>query len=87
MSQFTNDKVSKFRIHGYKSKETGMFVNNSFGNISHSNIIGYFDKKDRNLGKDAPPCRTTAFTSQQVDKWENVLPFLNLIDSQFKISS
>lgn len=84
MSQFTSDKMSKFRIHGYKSKDSGSFVNNSFGNISHSNIIGYFDKRDRNLGKDAPPCRTTAFTSQQVDKWKNVIPFLNLIDSQFK---
>ena len=24
-----------------------------FGNISHSNIIGYFDKRDRNLGINA----------------------------------
>ena len=84
MSQFNNDKMSKFRIHGYKSKQTNKFVNNSFGNISHSNIIGYFDKRDRNLGLDAPPCRTTAFTSQQVDKWNNVKPLIQSIDKQFK---
>lgn len=84
MSQFNNDKMSKFRIHGYKSKHNNKFVNNSFGNISHSNIIGYFDKRDRNLGRDAPPCRTTAFTSQQVDKWNKVKPLIQSIDKQFK---
>jgi len=77
-------KVEKFRINGYRSKITGKWVNNSFGNISKSNIIGYFDKRDRNLGINAPPCRTTAFTSQQVDKWNNVLPLIKSIDTQFK---
>jgi len=76
---------SKFRVLSYISKLTGKLVKNSLGNISQSNIIGYFDKRDRNLGKNAPPCRTTAFTSQQVDKWNNVLPFIKAIDKQFKI--
>ena len=75
---------SKFRMLGYYSKITGKFVNNSLGNQSTSNIIGYFDKRDRNLGAGAPPCRTTAFTSQQVDKWVNVIPLIKAIDSQFK---
>ena len=75
---------SKFRVLAYKSKHTGKIVTNSLGNISQSNIIGYYDKRDRNLGADAPPCRTTAFTSQQVDKWTNVLPFIKAIDRQFK---
>ena len=79
------ERVDKFRILGYKSKETGKWVNNSFGNISQSNIIGFFDKRDRNLGKDAPPCRTTAFTSQQVDKWTNVRPLIKCINNQFKV--
>ena len=82
-SQFK--EVKKFRIMGYKSKKNGKWVNNSFGNLSHSNIIGFFDKRDRNLGVNAPPCRTTAFTSQQVDKWNNVRPLINSIDRQFKI--
>jgi hypothetical protein len=75
---------SKFRVLAYKSKYTGKIVKNSLGNISQSNIIGYYDKRDRNLGANAPPCRTTAFTSQQVDKWNNVQPLLTAIDKQFK---
>lgn len=75
---------SKFRILAYKSKYSGKIVKNSLGNISQSNIIGYFDKRDRNLGKGAPPCRTTAFTSQQVEKWTRVLPLIEAIDKQFK---
>ena len=77
-------KKSKFRISGYISKETGNLVNNSLGNLSQSNIIGYFDRPDRNLGKGAPPCRTTAFTSQQVDKWTKCKPLIVAIDKQFK---
>ena len=75
---------SKFRVLAYKSRYTGKIVKNSLGNISQSNIIGYFDKRDRNLGKNAPPCRTTAFTSQQVDKWTKVIPLIQNIDLQFK---
>ena len=89
LPKYANDpkqfkKVDKFRIFGYKSKENGKWVNNSFGNLSQSNIIGFFDKRDRNLGINAPPCRTTAFTSQQVDKWEKVLPLIKSINLQFK---
>ena len=74
----------RFRIKSDISKITGKVVKNSIGNLAQSNIIGYFDKHDRNLGKNAPPCRTTAFTAQQVDKWNNVIPFIQLIDQQFK---
>ncbi len=76
---------NKFRVLAYKSRYTGKIVKNSLGNISQSNIIGYFDKRDRNLGVNAPPCRTTAFTSQQVDKWEKVVPLIKDIDKQFKL--
>jgi len=84
ISQFTNDKISKFVIRGYKSKNNNKFVNTNFGNISHSNIIGYFDKRDRNLGSGAPPCRMTAFTSKHVDKWDKVIPLIQSIDKKFK---
>ena len=76
---------NKFRVLAYRSRYTGKIVKNSLGNISQSNIIGYYDKRDRNLGKGAPPCRTTAFTSQQVEKWNKVLPLIKAIDKQFKI--
>ena len=74
---------NKFRVKAYISKHTGKLVKNSLGNISQSNIIGYYDKRDRNY-KSNTPSRTTAFTSQQVDKWENVIPLIQCIDKQFK---
>ena len=76
---------NKFRVLAYRSRYTGKIVKNSLGNISQSNIIGYYDKRDRNLGPNAPPCRTTAFTSQQVEKWNKVIPLIEAIDKQFKI--
>ena len=89
MPNYANDpklfvKPSKFRISGYISKDTGKLVNNSLGNLSRSNIIGYFDRRDRNLGKGAPPCRTTSFTQKEVEKWTNVIPLIKSIDRQFK---
>ena len=75
---------SKFRVLAYKSRYTGKIVTNSLGNISQSNIIGFFDKRDRNQGANAAPCRTTAFTSQQVEKWKKVIPLIQNIDLQFK---
>ena len=74
----------KFRMKGYYSKYTGKFVNNSLGNLSQSNIIGYYDKPDRNLGINAPKCRLTAFNAQQFDKWLKVLPLIQAIDRQYK---
>jgi hypothetical protein len=89
MPLYANDaskfvKKSKFRILAYVSKETGKLVNNSLGNQSTSNIIGYFDKPDRNIKVNPPPCRETAFTSQQVNKWKNSVPLIESIDREFK---
>jgi hypothetical protein len=75
--------ASKFRALAYRSSKSGKLVKNSLGNISQSNIIGYFDKRDRNFA-DSPPCRTTAFTAQQVDKWTKVIPLIENMDLHFK---
>ena len=75
---------NKFRVKAYRSRITGKIVTNSLGNISKSNIIGYYDKRDRNLGPKAPMCRTTAYTSQEVEKWKKVVPLIKNIDTQFK---
>ena len=48
-------EASKFRIKQYKSLVNGTQVNNSLGNQSTSNIIGYFDKPHRNIKVNAPP--------------------------------
>ena len=74
---------NKFRAKGYISKLTGKLVKNSLGNISQSNIIGFYDKRDRNF-KSNTPCRTTAFTSKEVEKWNKVVPLIQSIDKQFK---
>jgi len=98
MANYVNDiklhgKKEKFRIDGYYSKKTKKFVNNSMGNISQSNIIGYFDKSRNNniskaniskATKKNVPCRETAFTRDEVEKWKNVQPLLKSIDKQFK---
>ena len=72
----------KFRASAYMSND-GKLIKNSLGNLSQSNIIGYYDKRDRNF-KDSPPCRLTAFSAQQVEKWEKVIPLIESIDKQFK---
>lgn len=76
----------RYRVDGYYSKNSGKFINNSTGNLSQSNIIGYFDRRDRNQkGKVDVPCRMTAFTRDEVDKWTKVQPLLKSIDNQFKV--
>ena len=81
-SQFK--RMDKYRIIGYRSKKTKKWVNGSLSNLSQSNIIGYFDKKDRNKGVGAPPCRTTKFTAEEVDKWKKVIPLIQSINKQYK---
>lgn len=77
-------RMDKYRIIGYRSKKTNKWVNGSLSNLSQSNIIGYFDKKDRNKGVGAPPCRTTKFTAEEVDKWKKVIPLIQNINKQYK---
>ena len=77
-------KQSRYVIRGYKSLKTGKLVEQILGNQVSSNIIGYYDKPDRNLGKGAPPCRLTQFNAKNMEKFEKVIPFLKSIDRQFK---
>ena len=74
----------KFRIRGYDSAGDGKFVNQSIGNDAQSNIIGYFDKPDRNPSAKNLPCRLTAFNHREMDKFKKVEPFLERIDKLFK---
>ena len=77
-------KRSKYVIRGYKSFKTGRLVEQIIGNQVSSNIIGYYDKPDRNLGKGAPPCRLTQFNKNNLDRFKIVLPFIQAINRQFK---
>jgi hypothetical protein len=75
--------VSKFRCNGYFN-ENGDFIKNNISNLAPSNILGYFDKPDRNLGAGAPPCRLTGFTKHHFSKWVKSIPYIKCVDRLFK---
>lgn len=83
-------KPTKFRTY-YISKTTGKPIKRQISNMSNSSIIGYFDKVDTNtlkrvreLGYEMPPCRTTVFTREKVDKWNQCIPLFEDISNRFK---
>lgn len=75
---------NNYSIEGYNSNKSGTFVNQGLSNESRSNIIGFFDKRDRNTSTSNLPCRLTAFNHKHIDKFKNVEPFLEKIDELFK---
>ena len=77
-------KQSRYVIRGYYSKKKGGYVEQIIGNKAKSNIIGYYDKPDRNLGQGAPLCRLTSFNEKNLEKFNNVIPFIESVDNQFK---
>ena len=44
-----------------------------------SGTIGFYDREPR-----APYCRTTRFTSNQVEHWDNVLPFIRAVNDVYQ---
>ena len=52
--------------------------------MAQSNIIGYYDKPDRNKKNQGPPCRLTAFCRDNRDIWNNSIPFIKRCDEIFK---
>ena len=77
-------KRSRYVIRGYESLKNGKMVSQIIGNQVSSNIIGFYDKPDRNLGKGAPQCRMTQFNKNNMEKFKRVTPFLQAINNQFK---
>jgi hypothetical protein len=77
-------KPNKSIIKGYYSNKTGKLIKQNISNMARSNIIGFYDKPNRNLGKNAPPCRLTQFNANHPEKFQNVIPFIKSIDRQFK---
>ena len=77
----------RFRVF-YKDKK-GTLKKDNIGNASMSNIMGYYDRPDRNhyrTHKKSPAslCRVTAFTRDNKDKWNTTLPLIVKADKQFK---
>lgn len=75
-------KRDKFRAY-YYSKKDGKIHKDHISNLTQSNIIGYFDKTDRNI-KDGPLCRETKFNKDYPVKWQSVQPLLKHIADLFK---
>ena len=70
-------RTSFFRKDGSKSKT-------ATSNLAPSNIVGYYDKPDRNLLGHGAKCRMTAFNRDHVKKWKAILPFVTEINHAFK---
>lgn len=73
----------KFRtnfISKYSKKKSKQLISNK----APSNIAGFFDKPDRNISSNGIPCRLTAFTKYNPEKWQNAIPFLKRSDDLFK---
>ena len=83
VGKLVNTNSRGFRT-GYIGKFTKKKHKTLVSNYAQSNIVGYYDKADRNLGKGAPPCRLTSFTEKQVKKWKQSLPFIKEMDKWFK---
>ena len=75
---------------GKAKKQVGNF---SRGNISHSGIVGFFDKPSpqqkselkKHFGKvPANVCRTTAFNNKNPKLFEEALPFFKTIDKTYQ---
>jgi hypothetical protein len=71
-------QTEKFRAKVKFNKE---FSKYQIGNVAQSNIVGYFDDtKSKNIF----PCRTTKFTRDNPEVWEECLPVVKHIDNLFR---
>jgi len=82
IGEFVNP--GKFRT-GFISAASGVKSKQATSNLSPSNIIGFYDKPDRNLKGTGLPCRQTAFNRDHPLLWEKSIPFLQKLDECFKV--
>tara|TARA_B100001094_G_scaffold35552_1_gene29563 strand:+ start:11730 stop:12899 length:1170 start_codon:yes stop_codon:yes gene_type:complete len=87
-------RPQKFRTK-YTSTVSGVDSKQWISNAVSSNIMGFYDKPDRNrmqgkpdsavpLSTTALKCRKTAFTRDHSGLWNTTLPLLTEIDNKFK---
>ena len=83
---YVGDYINKKKFRtGFVSSFSGKTSKQMVGNLAPSNIIGYYDKIDRNLlKKGGAPCRLTAFNRDHPELWEQSTDFLKAVDQQFK---
>ena len=74
--------------NGFRSHYIGTYTKEKhkqlISNEAPSNIIGYYDRFDRNIGQSKAPCRQTAFNIQHKELWDKSIPFIKRIDYLFK---
>ena len=86
MAKYIGELVTpgKFRTR-FKSNHTGILSKQATSNLSPSNIIGFFDRPDRNLKGKGSQCRLTAFNRDYPELWNHTAPFIQACDEQFKL--
>jgi hypothetical protein len=74
---------TKFRTHYYRNN-SGIESKHYISNLSASNIVGFFDRPDRNTKNKGLPCRLTAFNRDFPEKWQQSIPFIRRTDELFR---
>lgn len=79
--------IQKEKFRAYYKDASGIQRKSHISNRVRSNIIGYYDKPDRNILNKygtAPKCRQTAFTRDEVEKWNSACDIFINGDTMFK---
>ena len=81
VGQFFNP--SDFRTR-YYSNTSGKLGNQYISNQSPSNIVGFFDKADRNLLGAGSNIRAAAFIRDYPEKWQRAIPYFQQLSAIYK---
>lgn len=89
LPKYVHQVKTKHRFRVFYKDKKGELKKDNISNASMSNIMGYYDRPDRNhyrTSKKSPAslCRVTAFTRDHKDKWNATLPLIVKADKQFK---
>jgi hypothetical protein len=74
---------SDFRTR-YYSNTSGKLGNQFISNQSPSNIVGFFDKADRNLLGAGSNIRAAAFIRDYPEKWDRAVPYFQQLSAVYK---
>lgn len=75
-------KSDKFRTY-YTRKTSDKVSKHHISNLTPSNLVGYYERRDRN-DLEGRPCRMTSFTKRETEKWSRTIPIIECIDNLFK---
>ena len=87
LPKYVKELTQKDKFRAYYKDVNGITRKGHISNRVRSNIIGYYDMPDRNILKrdgTAPKCRQTAFTRDEVEKWDTACPIFTAGDKMFK---